>query len=308
MNTIEQTVCNSYGSNINDKEHIKFIFNLTKNPVTKTHFKTIIRKHCPNECVNALLDLGYIIDKDDFELSLNSRTELDLSKQTIILDQGCLELCSRFHFYPDYNFKDIDQKVYKLIQIVNKESKKAIIKYLDNNYAIPEKFCLIELYHRFMQYRDNHLEILNKFIECGLQVSILDIKSVFNKYEICNNDILFDLVIKNMTNTTKKLEDKIKLLEDKLKSAGIALEDNNNNNNNINNINNNNTQDLNINNNNTQDLNNINNTKNIISNKTNKIIKIKNKDFKSLKDSLLDEDFDDDMCESIKDIIINPKN
>lgn len=95
------------------------------------------------EKMEVLIKHGFIPDIEDIHLSITSNKEIyNIERFGIALDEKFLKLCQENNFYPNYNFKCVDQNLYKLQELCLKKNLPKIKQLFNKNKIVPDNVCL----------------------------------------------------------------------------------------------------------------------------------------------------------------------
>jgi len=108
-----------------------------------TIYKSGFTKSYSPEKMEVLIKHGFIPDKDDINLSITSNKEIyNIERFGIVLDETFLKLCQEYKFYPNYNFKCIDQNLYQLQNLCSNKNLPKIKQFMKKNKVIPDSVCM----------------------------------------------------------------------------------------------------------------------------------------------------------------------
>ncbi len=108
-----------------------------------TIYKEGIEKSYSPEKTEVLIKYGFIPDENTINQAIQHNKEIyNVERFGIVLDEKFLKLCQKYNFYPNYDFKCIDPKLYKLQELCLMRNPPKIRQYLKKNKITPDDVCM----------------------------------------------------------------------------------------------------------------------------------------------------------------------
>jgi hypothetical protein len=227
-------------------EHIKTILEMTRIPITNSHFKAIFEqttkgiilakkvgpiKKNRNNNLDLLFKYGYELKKSDILFTIEKNFEIEnIERFGIELDDAVYKHCIKHEFFPKYKFSCISPEMIQLHDACYNKKLPLVKKLIKDNNLVPDDYCMeIISLHR-------ESKIFEFLIKKGGKVNIQCIKNVaesygsnhyilqyINEYEKENNNNVLQLKKKieelENNNNLFQLKNKIDESENSMKPA-----------------------------------------------------------------------------------------
>ncbi len=161
-----------------------------------TIYKDGIEKSYSADKTEILIKHGFIPDEETINEAIQHNKEIyNVERFGIVLDEKFLKLCQTHSFYPKYDFKCIDSKLYGLQELCLTKNPPKIRQYLKKNKVKPDDVCM-----KNASKVANNKEIIELLVNAG---GIITKDTVLAYVKISQDPQLKYLMLKYFENVDK---------------------------------------------------------------------------------------------------------